>query len=393
MPERKMHSWTSYTIMHGNQKAASIRRDGTCTIYSHKWMPYNLYLDDSEDDIDTRVQNLDNFYFWCASRVLTLDREYAKEIMNSIGAVQASTDRERAQVALSYHCLSLMDIYWTKERNEKLNFHEINLFENHLEKAFIDVTLRGKQMTIQNRHLIADDLGTQGCYPKAWIRKEDTFQLMKDGGLEAVDNELLASRICQCFQVNQVCYEEAVYDEQKVSVSKIITSVDRSIVSMDAFEIYAANHDINKMNYILKLDGYSYYMMNVLDYLIGNTDRHWGNWGFLVDNRTNKPVRLYDLMDFNKAFQAYEGIDGANCLTTEKKMTQKEAAVEAVRKVGLNQIREVLPEWFVEDKKRNMFFERLELLKNVLVSRYSGSLSCMSAAKESKSCEQIRKNE
>ena len=35
----------------------------------------------------------------------------------------------------------------------------------------------------------------------------------------------------------------------------------------------------------------------------------------------------------------------------------------------------------------------LELLKNVLVSRYSGSLSCMSAAKESKSCEQIRKNE
>ena len=38
------------------------------------------------------------------------------------------------------------------------------------------------------------------------------------------------------------------------------------------------------------------------------------------------------------------------------RVTVKEAAVEAVRKVGLNQIREVLPEWFVEDKKRNMFF-------------------------------------
>ena len=97
-------------------------------------------------------------------------------------------------------------------------------------------------------------------------------------------------------------------------------------------------------------------MMNILDYLIGNTDRHRGNWGFLVDNRTNKPVRLYDLMDFNKAFQAYEGIDGANCLTTEKKMTQKEAAVEAVLRVGLNQIREVLPEWFVEGKKKKNVF-------------------------------------
>lgn len=62
------------------------------------------------------------------------------------------------------------------------------------------------------------------------------------------------------------------------------------------------NHEIDKMEYILKLDGYSYYMMNVIDYLIGNTDRHWGNRGLLVKNETNQPVRLYDLMDFNKAY-------------------------------------------------------------------------------------------
>lgn len=29
-------------------------------------------------------------------------------------------------------------------------------------------------------------------------------------------------------------------------------------------------------------------MMNIVDYLIGNTDRHWGNWGFLVNNANNK---------------------------------------------------------------------------------------------------------
>ena len=99
--------WSAYTIMHGNQKVATIRKDGTCTIYSKKMLPYNLYLEEvTDDDIEIRVQNLDNFYFWCASRVLTLDREYAKEILNSIGATQGSTDRERAQIALSYHCLS-----------------------------------------------------------------------------------------------------------------------------------------------------------------------------------------------------------------------------------------------------------------------------------------------
>ena len=172
-------------------------------------MPYNLYFEDGEaEDLDARIQNLDNFYYWCASRVLSLDREYAKEILNSIGATQATTDRDRAGIALSYHCLSLVDIYWTKEPEEHLTFADINLYDNHLEKTFIDVTLRGKQLTIQNSSLIADDLSTHGCYPKAWIRKDNSFWLMKDGGANVVENELLASRICRCFEVNQVYYEE-----------------------------------------------------------------------------------------------------------------------------------------------------------------------------------------
>ena len=82
-------------------------------------MPYNLYLDDTEEEIDTLVNNVTNFYFWCASRMLTLDRKYAKEILNSIGAAQAMTDRERAQIALIYRCVSLTDIYWVKKQRNR----------------------------------------------------------------------------------------------------------------------------------------------------------------------------------------------------------------------------------------------------------------------------------
>lgn len=356
--------WQEYEIMHGNRKVACIGKNGMCHIYLEEMMPYNLYLEQvSENDIDGRIQNLDNFYHWCASRVLTLDREYAKEILNSIGATQASTDKDRAMIALSYHCLSLMDIFWTKEKEEQQSFSELNLYENHLETAFVDVSLRGRQMTIQNSHLIADDLGTQGCYPKAWIRKTDGFWLMKDGGMEPVEQELLASKIARCFRVNQVEYEESFYDGQKVTVSKIITSPDKSIVPMEYFEVYAANHGIATMEYILQLDGYSYYMMNIIDYLIGNTDRHWGNWGLLVDNNTNQPIRLYDLMDFNKAFQAYDTLEGANCLTTNKKQSQKEAALAAVKEVGLNRIKDIDPVWFPNDSIREMFQRRLALLQ------------------------------
>lgn len=82
-------------------------------------------------------------------------------------------------------------------------------------------------------------------------------------------------------------------------------------------------------------------MMNVIDYLVGNTDRHWGNWGVLVDTRTNRPLSLHPLMDFNQSFLAYDTLDGANCQTLfGRRGTQRQAAEEAVRKIGLSQIKE-----------------------------------------------------
>ena len=204
---------TVYELMHGEKIVVDIGTNGVCTVLDRAFLPFSIYLEDTaeNDDLDIRMDNLTNFYYWCATRVLTLDRVYAKEILNSIGASQATTDRERARIALSYHCLSLMDIFWTKEKAEEQNFSEINLFENHLDCAFVDVSLRGRQMTIQNRYMIADDLGTKGCYPKAWIRDENGFKLLKDGGREPVENELLASRIARCFRVNQVEYEDTIF--------------------------------------------------------------------------------------------------------------------------------------------------------------------------------------
>lgn len=190
---------------------------------------------------------------------------------------------------------------------------------------------------------------------------------MKDGGIDVVENELLASQVCRCFRTKQVAYEEDYYDGQKVSISKIVTSLEESIVSMESFEVYARNHEIDVMEYILKLDKYSYFMMNILDYLVGNTDRHWGNWGVLVDNKTNTPIRLYDLMDFNKSFQSYDTMEGANCRTVPMGviMTQKEAAIEAVKQVGLNQIKEIPSQWFKDVARKNMFYERSDLLKSM----------------------------
>ena len=86
----------NYCIMHLERRVATVRGDGSCTVYFPGFMPYDLYLNTADDELDARVSNLDNFTHWCASRVLTLDRKFAKEILNSLGFRQAVTDRDRA---------------------------------------------------------------------------------------------------------------------------------------------------------------------------------------------------------------------------------------------------------------------------------------------------------
>lgn len=355
---------TVYCIMHTERCVVQVSTAGECKIYFEDFMPYGLVLKKS-NDFDTRINNVINFYSWCASRLIPRDRTYAKEILNSIGASQSVTDRERAQIALSYHCLSLLDVFWVKEENETVRFEDIDLYTHSLSNALVDIALRGHQMAVTNAHLLANDLSTGGCYPKAWVRKEEGFYLYKAGGQDAVEREVLASKICRCFDCHQVLYEQGMFENEPLSISKIMTSQRYSLVTYAAYDVYCTNHDWNTLDKILELDAHGYYMMNILDYLVGNTDRHWGNWGLLVDNETNRPIRLHDLMDFNRAFQQYDTLDGANCLTVGKRhLSQKEAAMEAVRKIGLNQFVDVAVDIFPEYENWLIKFQvRLHALK------------------------------
>ena len=53
-----------YEIMHQDRRVARIDKTGHCKIYFKSFMPYNLYLEE-EEDIDTLVNNITNFYYWC----------------------------------------------------------------------------------------------------------------------------------------------------------------------------------------------------------------------------------------------------------------------------------------------------------------------------------------
>ncbi len=77
-------------------------------------------------------------------------------------------------------------------------------------------------------------------------------------------------------------------------------------------------------------------------------------------------MKLHKLMDFNRAFYSYDTLDGANCQTVfGEKMTQKEAAVQAVKKIGLNQISEIERYFGLLPEYKGMFERRYGLLREL----------------------------
>ena len=131
------------------------------------------------------------------------------------------------------------------------------------------------------------------------------------------------------------------------------------MVSKLSFDIYAANHDLDTIQICKELDPVTFYGMNILDYLIGNTDRHPENWGFLIDNDTNRWISLYPVMDFNQSFLSYDTLDGASCQPLFPAfVSQKDAAIDAVKHIGLRQIREVDMSMFGRFTAEAAMFER-----------------------------------
>ena len=353
-----------YYLMHKDKKVLQFDFYGNINILNKKFLPYGLYLEEKKD-IEAITNNSLNIINWLARRVITIDRKYSKEIYNYLNIAQNSDDRTKAEFSILYHSLSLTDVYWVKYIEENVNFSEINLYDNSLSNAFVDIFLRGKGLTIDKKGLDSKDISTSGQCPKAWVReKNKKLVLYKDGNISEVRNEVLASNIISHFEINAVNYTLGKYENKLVSKCNIITSKEYSLLNAFDLNIYCMNKGINFYEYILKIDKYDYYMMNIIDYLIGNNDRHPNNWGVLIDNNTNRVIKLYSLMDFNKSFKDYNNLKGGKCLTVKDDLNQMEVAIDSVKKIGLNLKRNISKNIFKDNvSKGDMFFKRLNKIK------------------------------
>lgn len=100
------------------------------------------------------------------------------------------------------------------------SWKEVCLFTNSLSNAVVDLALQGKSLTITNSQLIDSDLATDGTFPKAWLREDGTFWLLKGDRNNSVDKEVFASEYLRELGFDVLAYHRQMYNGEKVSVSK-----------------------------------------------------------------------------------------------------------------------------------------------------------------------------
>ena len=98
--------------------------------------------------------------------------------------------------------------------------------------------------------------------------------------------------------LNYIDYSLSSWKKSVCSVCELFTGKDLSYVPIHRFG--TLNNIVDVVDFLRRL-GEEYYNefvdMMIFDALIYNTDRHQGNFGILVDSRTNKPVKLAPIFD------------------------------------------------------------------------------------------------
>lgn len=291
-------------LMMKNTKVLETNKDGSIMIYEEKLLPFSLQKEDLTYE--------DFFFNWLSVRPLSIGRTNAKAILNNAGIPQNSLT-----IARICHGMNLSDCYWVKEREEDTSWDKDNLYDHDMDPLYADTALTGKLHHLSKDKFHTPELTAQGVSAKCWIKENDGIYLYKVGR-----KELPASEILDVLGIDHVHYEKAeqlkeylskdrikkIEDVGEIIVrSKLITNKQQGIIPFEEFAVWCANQEIDdEYEEAKRRDEKSYYEMQIADYILNNSERHVGNWGFYFDVEENKLQGMYPLMDHDHSFDEEE---------------------------------------------------------------------------------------
>ena len=238
---------------------------------------------------------------WIKNRTIPKNRENVDQILSSLGL----NYRDTLGILNICKGLSLNDSYWIVEKGFKGLFKDYNLYDNKFDKTLSLLAYTGDQnYTNNNRFISSPEFTTNGMIKKGWRRLDNKIVLYK-AGTSGMSNtgrepysELYASMIAKKMGLNHVDYTLSKWKGNVCSRCELFTDINTSFFDMYS---YISNKTIIEVgDYLKELNNNiydSFIDMIIFDCLICNEDRHYGNFGLLVDNKTNKPISLAPIFD------------------------------------------------------------------------------------------------
>ena len=232
---------------------------------------------------------------WLRSRAIPASRQNIDKLLRGLNILNSSA------LSLKSYGLSLSDQYWVKPNESNHSWESINFFQNEFSDDIGEILFQNKDVGHPDINVISPDNSANGILRKKWTIQDGKRVLMKgDSDLteQRPFNEEIASKIMDRLGINHVSYivtysKSRYYclcdnfineDTELITASDIVVSTATEVTSKSDSKY----HQLLKCCEYLGISNMKRKLeeMMVVDYLIANTDRHWGNFGFIRDANT-----------------------------------------------------------------------------------------------------------
>ena len=319
---------------------------------------------------------------WLKHRTIPKNRAYVHNFLSKCGL---NINRPMTIIKVSKG-LSLNDCYWVVEEGFEGPYDKFNLYDNRFSQVLALIAFTGYGSSIRTSLDSCPEFTTNGMLPKCWRRKDGKIMLYK-GGTSGASNtgnepysEYYAAQVAKVLGVNAIEYGLSQWKGELCSTCELFTSKEYSflpvgrVVTSGGMKAVREYYEKLGQSFVDALND-----MLVLDAIIMNTDRHFGNFGFIVDNKTNKIVATAPLFDHGNALLNFAGRDD---LESEKALAEYantlvpcvyDDFIGTAKKVLTNRhcegLRKLLEFKFKKNSRYNLPDKRLKLLEKMIQTR------------------------
>ena len=323
----------------------------------------------------------DSLFQWMKHRTIPKNRAFVHNFLSKCGL---NLNRPLSIIQVSKG-LSLNDCYWVVEEGFEGTFDKYNLYDNRFSKILALIAFTGYGSSIRTSLASCPEFTTNGMLPKCWRRDSGKILLFKGGTSGAYNtgnepfSEFYAAQIARAMGINVIDYKLSKWEGHLCSACELFTSKKYSYIPVGrvvggGMNAVAAYYRSRGEDFVKALHD-----MLVFDAVICNTDRHFGNFGFLVDNETNEIVAPAPLFDHGNSLFNFAGQDALASLENLEAYADTmvpcvyDDFFETARKVMTEEhraaLRHLLTFRFKRHSRYNLPHQRLKLLEKMVQSR------------------------